>query len=61
LAKVIAIGVPTVIDSKTLILDSMAEFLDDPVGAENFINENGGRDDRNHNRYVIKLSRIFLM
>jgi spore protease len=40
-AKVIAIGVPTVIDSKTLILDSMAEFLDDPVGAENFINENG--------------------
>lgn len=40
-AKVIAIGVPTVIDSKTLVLDSLAEFLDDPEGAENYINENG--------------------
>lgn len=39
--KVIAIGVPTVIDSKTLILDSLFEFLEDPSGAEQYMDENG--------------------
>lgn len=38
--KVIAIGVPTVIDSKTLVLDSLAEFLKDSSDAEDYINEN---------------------
>ena len=39
--KVIAIGVPTVIDSKTLILDSLFGFLKDPCGAEKYMDENG--------------------
>lgn len=39
--KVVAIGVPTVIDSKTLILDSLAGFLKDSDGAENYMEENG--------------------
>ncbi|MDD3168596.1 MAG: GPR endopeptidase [Eubacteriales bacterium] len=39
--KVIAIGVPTVIDSKTLILDNLFGFLKDPEGAEQYIDENG--------------------
>jgi spore protease len=39
--KVIAIGVPTVIDSKTLILDNLIGFLSDPYGAEKYIDENG--------------------
>ncbi|MDD2190533.1 MAG: GPR endopeptidase [Eubacteriales bacterium] len=39
--KVVAIGVPTVIDSKTLILDSLAGFLKDSDGAENYMDENG--------------------
>lgn len=39
--KVIAIGVPTVIDSKTLIMDSLAGFLKDPAGAENYMEQNG--------------------
>ncbi|MEL7655959.1 MAG: GPR endopeptidase [Bacillota bacterium] len=39
--KVIAIGVPTVIDSKTLILDSLFGFLKDPSGAEKYMDENG--------------------
>lgn len=39
--KVIAVGVPTVIDSRTLILDSLSEFLDDAVGAEQYLEEKG--------------------
>jgi spore protease len=39
--KVIAIGVPTVIDSKTLILDNLFGFLKDPNGAEQYIDEKG--------------------
>jgi spore protease len=39
--KVIAIGVPTVIDSKTLILDNLINYLKDPYGAEKYIDENG--------------------
>lgn len=39
--KVVAIGVPTVIDSKTLILDNLFGFLKDPNGAEQYIDENG--------------------
>lgn len=39
--KVIAIGVPTVIDSKTLIMDSLFGFLKDPNGAEQYMDENG--------------------
>lgn len=39
--KVIAIGVPTVIDSKTLILDNLYGFLKDPDGAEQYLDENG--------------------
>jgi spore protease len=39
--KVIAIGVPTVIDSKTLILDNLSGFLKDPPDAEKYIEENG--------------------
>ncbi|MBR0596317.1 GPR endopeptidase [Sinanaerobacter chloroacetimidivorans] len=39
--KVIAIGVPTVIDSRTLILDSLSGFLKDPAGAESYLEQNG--------------------
>ena len=39
--KVIAIGVPTVIDSKTLIMDNLFGFLKDPEGAEKYIDEKG--------------------
>lgn len=39
--KVIAIGVPTVIDSKTLILDNLSGFLNDPPNAEKYIDDNG--------------------
>ncbi len=39
--KVIAIGVPTVIDSKTLMLDSLSGFLKDPAGAEQYMEQNG--------------------
>lgn len=39
--KVIAIGVPTVIDSRTLIMDSLAGFLTDPRAAEKYMEENG--------------------
>lgn len=39
--KVIAIGVPTVIDSKTLIMDNLFEYLKDPNGAEQYIDEKG--------------------
>ena len=41
--KVVAIGVPTVIDSKTLILDNLSGFLSDPEGAEQYIEENGNQ------------------
>lgn len=39
--KVIAIGVPTVIDTKTLILDNLSGFLSDPDGAEQYLEDNG--------------------
>ena len=39
--KVIAIGVPTVIDSRTLIMDSLSGFLTDPAGAERYMEKNG--------------------
>lgn len=39
--KVIAIGVPTVIDSRTLILDSLFGFLKDVNGAEQYLEQNG--------------------
>ena len=39
--RVIAIGVPTVIDSRTLIMDSLAGFLTDPAGAQNYMEKNG--------------------
>lgn len=39
--KVVAIGVPTVIDSRTLILDSLSGFLKDAAGAENYLEEKG--------------------
>ncbi|MPN40497.1 Germination protease [bioreactor metagenome] len=39
--KVIAIGVPTVIDSKTLILDNLSGFLKDVPNAERYLDENG--------------------
>jgi len=38
--KVIAIGVPTVIDSRTLILDSLYGFLKDVNGAEKYLEQN---------------------
>lgn len=39
--RVIAIGVPTVIDSKTLILDNLAGYLKKPEEAEKHIEKNG--------------------
>jgi spore protease len=39
--KVVAIGVPTVIDSGTLIMDTLAGFLSDPKGAQEHIEKNG--------------------
>ena len=39
--KVVAIGVPTVIDAKTLIVDSLDGYLTDASSAENFVNERG--------------------
>ena len=39
--KVIAIGVPTVIDSKTLIMDNLGGFLKNPDDAEKYIDDNG--------------------
>lgn len=38
--KVVAIGVPTVIDSKTLIMDTLSGFLSDPKSAEKYMNDN---------------------
>lgn len=42
-AKVVAIGVPTVIDSKTLILDAFKDHIKDVDSAEKFM-ENAGLD-----------------
>jgi spore protease len=39
--KVIAIGVPTVIDSKTLILDNLEGFLTNPTAVEKHIEKKG--------------------
>lgn len=39
--RVIAIGVPTVIASETLILDALSGFLNDPVSAQEHIEKNG--------------------
>lgn len=39
--KVVAIGVPTVIDSKTLILDNLAGYLKKPKEAEKHLEKNG--------------------
>ncbi len=39
--RVVAIGVPTVIDSKTLILDNLAGYLKKPAEAEKHIEKNG--------------------
>lgn len=39
--RVLAIGVPTVIDSKTLILDNLAGYLKKPKEAEKHIEKNG--------------------
>ncbi len=39
--RVIAIGVPTVIDSKTLILDNLSGYLKKPKEAEKHIEKNG--------------------
>ncbi|HML38981.1 MAG TPA: GPR endopeptidase [Bacillota bacterium] len=39
--RVVAIGVPTVIDSKTLILDNLIGFLKDPAGVEEYLDEKG--------------------
>lgn len=39
--KVVAIGVPTVIDSRTLILDSLSGFIQNPVAVEEHLEKNG--------------------
>lgn len=39
--RVVAIGVPTVIDSKTLILDNLSGYLKKPKEAEDHIEKNG--------------------
>lgn len=39
--KVIAIGVPTVIDSRTLILDALSGFITNPSAAMDHMNKNG--------------------
>lgn len=39
--KVIAIGVPTVIDSNTLILDALSGYLTDPAAAADYMEKNG--------------------
>ena len=41
--KVVAIGVPTVIDAKTLIIDSLDGYLENADSAENFVDERGIR------------------
>ena len=39
--KVVAVGVPTVIDARTLILDSLDGYLTDAAAAEAFVNDRG--------------------
>ena len=39
--KVVAIGVPTVIDARTLILDSLDGYLTDAAAAEAFVDRKG--------------------
>lgn len=39
--RVIAIGVPTVIDSSTLIMDALEGYIKNPVEVENYIEQNG--------------------
>ncbi|MGI6731063.1 MAG: GPR endopeptidase [Anaerovoracaceae bacterium] len=39
--KVIALGVPTVIDSRTLILDTLSKYITDPMAAENYLEQKG--------------------
>lgn len=39
--RVVAIGVPTVIDAGTMVLDSLAEYLSDPAKAEDYIEKAG--------------------
>ena len=40
--RVIAIGVPTVIDASTLILDSLDGYLTNPAAAEEHLRKKGG-------------------
>ena len=47
--RVVAIGVPTVIDAKTLIVDSLEGYLPDMTGAERYVDGRGIRDDRHLN------------
>ncbi|WP_312093947.1 GPR endopeptidase [Aminipila sp.] len=39
--RVISIGVPTVIDSSTLIMDALEGYIKNPVEVENYIEQNG--------------------
>lgn len=39
--KVISVGVPTVIDSSTLIMDALEGYIKNPVEVENYIEQNG--------------------
>ena len=39
--KVIAIGVPTVIDARTLVMDTLEGYIKEPQEVENYINQNG--------------------
>lgn len=39
--KVIAVGVPTVIDARTLVMDTLEGYIKEPEEVENYINQNG--------------------
>ncbi|MFV0517756.1 MAG: GPR endopeptidase [Aminipila sp.] len=39
--RVVAVGVPTVIDSSTLIMDALEGYIKNPVEVENYIEQNG--------------------
>nr|WP_315025025.1 GPR endopeptidase [uncultured Aminipila sp.] len=39
--RVISVGVPTVIDSSTLIMDALKGYIKNPVEVENYIEQNG--------------------
>lgn len=39
--RVVSIGVPTVIDSSTLIMDALEGYIKNPVEVENYIEQNG--------------------